>query len=227
MGPDVMVLCYGYGALVASCKADKAGEVKHVEALCKLGIATAPSAFGDTFPVVRYALVHGASADRALECSSIEQSLHNARTSARTIRAQNFPTVAALANFAKTTTVPLTEWLLYAVVHEAAMLNRRYSAGAWRTALSEACLTFHTNGLEAFLKRSGKNDVAYIVATHESTILSPMPLPAGVGDIFKHGSRKITLGPLSIFAGAVLNEQAVSGKKKARCKWFSRGMPTT
>jgi len=121
---------------VASCKADKAGEVKHVEALCKLGIATAPSAFGDAFPVMRYALVHGASAGKALECSSIEQSLHNARTSARTIRAQNFPTVAALANFAKTTTVPLTEWLLYAVVHEAAMLNRRDSAGAWGTELS-------------------------------------------------------------------------------------------
>jgi len=61
MGPDVMVLSYGYGAIVASCKADNAGEDKHTQALCKLGVATAPFAYGDAFPVVRYALVHGAA----------------------------------------------------------------------------------------------------------------------------------------------------------------------
>lgn len=64
MGPDVMVLCYGYGTPVASSNADKAGEAKHMEALCKLGVATAPSAYGDAFPVVHYALVHWAGAGR-------------------------------------------------------------------------------------------------------------------------------------------------------------------
>jgi len=92
MGPDVLVLCYGYGALAASCKVDDSGESAHAEALCKLGIATAPFAYGDDFPVVRYAMVHGSDAASPLPGKlplNIVKSLETALESARTIRDGN------------------------------------------------------------------------------------------------------------------------------------------
>jgi len=89
---DVLVLCYGYGALAASCKVDNSGESAHAEALCKLGIAIAPFAYGDDFPVVRYAMVHGsnaASTSPGKLPQNIVESLETALESARAIHDGN------------------------------------------------------------------------------------------------------------------------------------------
>ena len=201
MGPDALVLAYGSGALAASCKADNAGQGGHVEALCKLGIVTAPSAYGGAFPVVQYAMVHGIAENETAKERTGKDGSAKGGTAKEGTGKKSMPSGAVHADTHPGIVQSLETLLKDARTFQGKEIINAASFTAFakeaqckkwlNTALQEShgksgvvpyeTFAFYWRGLKAFLElhsgREGFSDISYIAATHGTASLGLMPLP--------------------------------------------------